>query len=166
MIGRLDISSGEDTQLVMGAYPLRVSSVFSLNPDGNLMAFTLHQDKIDEYETITIMELNDPSKNMKYISSSDIEGLECDFRRVLFGEQCVTQAFAKQHGCTIVEGKCIIDSQELTSMLSPDPQEFRWTGESLNSQAIILIQSIGAILIIGFIIYYAIKKRREKTINS
>ena len=42
----------------------------------------------------------------------------------------------------------------------PTPIDFR-ANEALNSSAIIIIESIGAVLIIGFIIFYAIKKRSK-----
>lgn len=47
----------------------------------------------------------------------------------------------------------------------PKPSDFR-ESETFNSSVIVLIQSIGAILIIGFIVFYAIKKRRKSLENE
>ena len=46
-----------------------------------------------------------------------------------------------------------------------EAQDFR-TGETLNTTVPIIIQSLGAGLIILFIVIYAIKKRRKKDDNS
>ena len=54
-------------------------------------------------------------------------------------------------GNVLVEGIC----------RPAESSDFR-EGETLNSPVIIIIQSLGAVLIIGFIVFYAIKKRRAK----
>ena len=170
IIGKLNVDTDEDTQIVISDKPYYVSSTFSLNPDGNLMAFALHRDITNEYEKIMIMDVQNPSHTMSDISESSIKGIECGFGTVLLNEQCVSERFAEQQGCAIVNGKCVMDSKGLENSISipsvfdPNPNDFQ-KGETLNSSAIIIIQSIGAILIVGFIVFYAIKKRRAKQID-
>ena len=108
IIGKLDVKSGEDVPIVVSDKPRYVSSTFSLNPKGNLMVFGLHHDKTNEYESIHIMDVENPSQNMKEFSESSIKDIKCGFGTILLNEQCVSEAFARQQGCTIIDNKCII----------------------------------------------------------
>jgi len=111
IIGKLDVNAGEDVPIVTSDGPLYVSSTFSLNPDGNLMAFALHHDNTNEYESILIMDVENPSQSMTGFSESTIKGMECGFGTILLDEKCVSEAFAKQQGCTVIDGKCVASEE-------------------------------------------------------
>ena len=107
MIGKLDLSTGEDTPVVISDYPLRLSSSFSFNPTGNLMTFALDYDEANEYESIIVMDAKNPPKSMVEFSKSEIKGLMCGTGKVLLNEQCVSETFAEQQGCLLVNGNCL-----------------------------------------------------------
>ena len=65
------------------------------------------------------------------------------------------KALCEDENTVIVDGVCVPN---------PKPSDFRdlQTGETIsNPEVIVIIQSLGAILIVLFIVIYAIKKRRK-----
>ena len=46
------------------------------------------------------------------------------------------------------------------------PTDFRNAAEKLNTPVIIIIESIGAVLIVGFVIFYVIKKRTKQNLEE
>ena len=108
IIGKLDVNSGKDSIIVTSDKPLDISSTFSLNPEGNLLAFALHHDMTKEYESIVIMDVENPSQKMVGFSESPIRGITCGPDTILLNEQCVSETFGKQQGCTIINGKCMV----------------------------------------------------------
>ncbi|QMU54757.1 MAG: hypothetical protein GKS07_07645 [Nitrosopumilus sp.] len=111
IIGKLDVNSGEDTTIVTSDKQLDVSSIFSLNPEGNLMAFSMHHDMTYEYDSVLVMDVQNPARFMVEPSQSSIDGLECGFGRVLFNEQCISKRLAEQQGCDIVDATCVTSAE-------------------------------------------------------
>ena len=51
-----------------------------------------------------IMDVIDPTPSMVQFSRSSIQGIQCGFGTILINDQCVSETFAKQQGCEIIDG--------------------------------------------------------------
>ena len=85
-------------------------------------------------------------------------------RTVTFPPYEITMTDIQPHPISTEKPDYVATLEATKLDVQPDPEQFR--GETLqDTQVIIIIQSLGAILIASFIILYAIKKRRKKNEN-